>query len=268
MKRIILVFINLTWLIPLPIQCQIMNGGFEEWSMYQDSSEYPTYWNASVRNADESLSQSTLSIEGLYSLNLSSRNFIEGTFGPAYSSTKFKPATYSIIFKFNYLIDSISGPCNAVIQFYQKNDQSYHLISSNSFNEKLSNFKEEEISLQLPSLDTIRVDLIAQNHQIIFGYDGYISVLFDAIELVNLSATDFITEKECGLISNLVYNNRLNINNKCACLSDYKIFSINGSLIKSGALSNDEIVFQEKGLFIIGLYNTHELKYIFRFINL
>lgn len=70
---------------------QIQNGSFENWVSKPDSSELPLHWDALLENTDSCVTKSINSSDGVYSLKLSSRNLVEGFFGPAYIGTKFKP---------------------------------------------------------------------------------------------------------------------------------------------------------------------------------
>lgn len=238
MNRLKLVVVFISLLLSLTIKSQILNGSFEDWSLYPDSTEFPTHWDELVKNSNKSLSKSTNSAEGLYAVQLSSLNFIDGTFGPSYIGSKFKPENNLIKFKFKYLIDSISGPCHAVVDFLQKNSEGdYILISTNSYNEILKYYQEESISLNLISLDTILIILRARNHALFVGFDGFISVLFDNLQVELVSSVDNPLQKDVNVIFPNPFNNFIEVNPPSQEVTDITLNDIDGKIVLHANLS-------------------------------
>ena len=218
---------------------QILNGSFEDWYVNSDNMELPLYWDALSPNSDSSVVKSSKASDGNFSLQMSSLNFLEGNYSSSYIGTKFIPSGMHSVFKFHYLIDSISGASNAVINFYQRDTNGdYQLILSRKYNQISEDFIEEEINIEFQSLDTVRVVLVAQNHQITFGFDGFIRVLFDDVKIDISSLQENLEDIGCNVQN--IYHSYDAIYLNTSCLNDkyFNIFSLYGELIDFSSLGN------------------------------
>ncbi len=254
------IFICFCIVLKTACSCQISNGGFEQWDTLQNGNDYPLHWDALAPNADSSLSKSTLSAGGLYSVNLESHNFIDGTLGPANLGTKLKPTQHENNFTFQYLIDTIDGFSNLVVEFYQKSTYgNYIFLKSNSFNHKYNMFYEESIVVNFPSLDSVIVVFIAKNQESTFGFKGYIGVLLDQVSLTPIVSTQEINNS-CHYINGSTFNKTVPINMSCSSLSRYVIYRIDGSVLTEGPLNKESIDIDIPGMYCLCLLNKSILR--------
>jgi hypothetical protein len=255
MKRFKFLVFLICLLLALAVNSQILNGGFEDWEFLPDSSEYPVNWHAIYQNENPlCVTKSNKSYNGLFSVGVASLNHVEGTYAPGSIITKYSPTTYDNNLSFYYVIDSIDGLCDAVIQIFQKNNQGHYAkIIERSYNEILPEFTKKEIQFHLDKLDSLLIRLIARNDNLMFGYDGFIRVLFDDVELESVTNTYESSLDEEYLYypnpsSGLIY-----LKPEYTKFKTYRVYSVSGIKLQEGILDNQSIELEYNGLLIIKL---------------
>ena len=233
---------------------QLINGGFEDWYFADENKEYPAGWYEYHNNTIDAISKSTNAHDGLYAVNVASLNFVEGTYSPAYLGAKYMPTGYNLKFSFYYLIDSIEAQSNAVVNFLQRNsDGDYKLFKSVKYNEVTSSYIQEEIEIAIENLDTLKIVLVAENEEkIAFGWQGFISVLFDDITIEQISSTSDIPNLSCN-VSALINGNSMLLPENCNQYNRYVIFSPLGQIISEGRILENTIAIPNIGLQFVSL---------------
>lgn len=254
--------------VSVSLYSQILNGSFEDWGVNSNNMELPLHWDALPPNSDSSVIKSTNATDGNFSLQMSSLNFLEGSFSPSYIGTKFIPSGMHSVFKFYYLIDSISGASNAVINFYQRDTNGdYQLILSKKYNQISEDFIGEEINIEFQSLDTVLVVLVAQNHQIIFGFDGFIRVLFDDVK-IDISSSQVNLENTACNVQNIYHlYDAIYLNTSCLNDKYFKIYSLSGELIDFGSIGN-RVKYILPGLYVLVITDFQDNNRILKLIIL
>jgi hypothetical protein len=246
---------------------QIDNGGFEDWYFVEESKEYPVGWDEYLLNSDDVVKKSTIFQEGLYSVSLASLNFLDGGNSPGYLVTKLKPSELNLKFSFYYQIDSIEGQCNAVVGFYQQNGNGdFRIIKSVKYNEVADDFIQEEIDFSIQTLDSLAIELVAENHPTLFGHDGFIRVLFDNVK-VDLSSSLYENSNDHCVVNTENNGEQISLSEGCNHFNTYKIFSVLGQLVSSGVIAGNSIGFSNKGMYILSLFSNSNDIQTFRLIN-
>ena len=246
---------------------QIINGGFEDWYFEEESKEYPVGWDEYLLNNDEVVKKSIISQEGIYSVSLASFNFNDGGNSPGYLVTKLKPSEFNLKFSFYYLIDSIEGQCNAVVGFYQQNgDGDFRIFKSVKYNEVTDDFIQKEIDFSIQTLDSLAIELVAENHPTPYGHDGFIRVLFDNVRL-DLSSSLYESSNDHCVVNAEISGEHISLSDGCNHFNTYMIFSVLGQLVSSGVIAGNSIGFSNKGMYVLSLLSNSNDIQTFRIIN-
>lgn len=245
------------------LKSQIPNSSFELWEQ-KNNMEEPQFWKTNNQANFISVSKvPSLNQSGQYAMYLKSKGIsFEGN-GPGRASTTFKPTSTQQILSFFYKIDSIVDS-QVELKISQKNNG----VSSHVAIWKTDEIKPEGgtiyLSFAITSLDSLSLEVVAQTTMSPVGYKGYAEMIMDDLKLTSTSNVTHSPFSDIQIFPN-PSEGRLIIKNGQHL--KYKIFALNGALIQSGVISDDEILIDKKGSFILqimqgGWMHNH------RFINL
>jgi hypothetical protein len=252
------------------VNAQLLNGSFESWIQESNGTDVPANWDYLLPNEDDAIQPTEIASDGFLALRISSSNRVEGTqVGPAHLGSKIYPLGLTNRLIFDYMIDSLEGESTGKIEIYHKNNQGdFRLLSEKYFVQQSKEFVTETFDFVLPYIDSIVIVLIAENHYIPFGFDGFISILIDNVMLEYTSNTLNNAQCNCTLNSNILSNNMIYLNEECSKKTlKYILLSIEGTVFGAGHLTANEIPCSTKGISFLILYSDRDFTRIYKLIN-